>query len=203
MVTVERYRPGLLLLDPLVRLHRLDENSAAEVSGLLSHLRELQRTFGVSILLVHHASKRRRSQPGLCLRGSSDLHAWTDSTAILSRRDEDLELVLEHRFALSPAKMRLRLVTDDPPHLVLLGDAPEVARTTGLEEAVLDAVTRSEAPMRRGDIRSVVRVNNQRLGETLVALEDAGRISRTKQGWTQPAKEHSRGEGSLFARETG
>jgi len=33
--TVERLRPRLLVLDPLVRLHRLDENSSSEISGPL------------------------------------------------------------------------------------------------------------------------------------------------------------------------
>ncbi len=41
--SLEQIEPRLLLLDPLVRLHRLDENSAAEISGLLGFLRELNR----------------------------------------------------------------------------------------------------------------------------------------------------------------
>jgi len=34
-------RPRLLLLDPLVRLHSLDENHAGEVAGLLAYFRSL------------------------------------------------------------------------------------------------------------------------------------------------------------------
>ena len=56
--TMQRYRPSLLLLDPLVRLHRLDENSAAEISGLLGYLRELHRSFDCAVVLLHHASKK-------------------------------------------------------------------------------------------------------------------------------------------------
>ena len=37
--TVRRLRPRLLLLDPLVRLHGIDENSATEVAGLLAYFR--------------------------------------------------------------------------------------------------------------------------------------------------------------------
>ena len=72
--TISVLRPLLVLLDPLVRLHRLDENSAGEISGLLGFFRELQRRFDTAIVLVHHASKKQRSQPGQALRGSSDLH---------------------------------------------------------------------------------------------------------------------------------
>ena len=39
--TLDLIRPRMLLLDPLVRLHRLDENSSLEISGLLGYLREL------------------------------------------------------------------------------------------------------------------------------------------------------------------
>jgi RecA-family ATPase len=66
-------------------LHRLDENSAADISQLLGFLRELQRTHDTAIVLVHHASKKHRAQPGQALRGSSDLHAFGDSNACLWR----------------------------------------------------------------------------------------------------------------------
>ena len=39
--TVAKIKPKLLVLDPFVRLHRADENSASEVSGLLGFLRLL------------------------------------------------------------------------------------------------------------------------------------------------------------------
>ena len=41
--TVDRLRPRLLILDPFVRLHRIDENASGEVAPLLAYLRELQR----------------------------------------------------------------------------------------------------------------------------------------------------------------
>ncbi|MCP3877384.1 MAG: AAA family ATPase, partial [Sulfitobacter sp.] len=69
-----RLNPRMVLLDPLVRLHRLDENSAADISKLLGFLRDLQRAHNTAIVLVHHASKKHRAQPGQALRGSSDLH---------------------------------------------------------------------------------------------------------------------------------
>jgi len=105
--TVAKLRPKLLVLDPLVRLHRLDENSARDVSGLLGYLRELQREHDVAILLVHHARKRMAASPGEALRGSGDLHAWTDVTAHIARREDgDLRLRIEHRAAASPPPVR-------------------------------------------------------------------------------------------------
>ena len=55
--TVERLKPRLLVLDPFVRLHRIDENASGEVAPLLAYLRELQRRHHLAVLVVHHAKK--------------------------------------------------------------------------------------------------------------------------------------------------
>ncbi len=74
--TVQARQPRLLILDPLIRLHRVDENDASQIAGLLSYLRQLQRTFHVAVLVVHHARKdANATRPGQALRGSSELHA--------------------------------------------------------------------------------------------------------------------------------
>src|SRR5690606_11151764 len=81
--TVASLRPRLLVLDPFVRLHRVNENSSDEVAPLLASLRELQRRYDVAVLLVHHARKGGHARPGQALRGSSELHAWGDSNLYL------------------------------------------------------------------------------------------------------------------------
>ena len=55
--TARRLRPRLLLLDPLVRLHGIDENHAGEVAELLAYFRSLQRELDLSVVLVHHTRK--------------------------------------------------------------------------------------------------------------------------------------------------
>ena len=61
--TVQQLRPILLILDPLIRLHRVDENDASQIAGLLSYLRELQRQFQLAVILVHHARNDARELP--------------------------------------------------------------------------------------------------------------------------------------------
>ncbi len=51
--TVELLQPKLLLLDPFVRLHRIDENASSDVSAILAFLRELQRLFRLAVVVVH------------------------------------------------------------------------------------------------------------------------------------------------------
>jgi RecA-family ATPase len=38
--TIEQLKPRLLILDPFVRLHRVDENASGKVAPLLAYLRE-------------------------------------------------------------------------------------------------------------------------------------------------------------------
>src|ERR1700677_2033177 len=56
--TSKQLRPRLLILDPLVRLHGIDENHAGEVAEILEYFRSLQRQVDLSVLLVHHTAKK-------------------------------------------------------------------------------------------------------------------------------------------------
>jgi len=99
--TAKRRRPRLVLLDPLVRLHGIDENNAGEVAGLLAYFRALQRQLDLSVILVHHTRKNAAAgaAAGQGLRGSSDLHAFGDSNLYLRRTSHRLLLSSEHRAA--------------------------------------------------------------------------------------------------------
>ena len=108
--TVGAARPRLLVLDPFVRLHAVDENAAAEVAPLLAYLRHLERTYEAAVLLVHHVRKGAgKLRAGQALRGSSELHAWGDSNLYLRRRGDTLRLSVEHRAAASPPDIFLTL----------------------------------------------------------------------------------------------
>lgn len=183
--TIAAFRPRLVLLDPLVRMHRLDENSAAEISGLLGYIRDLQRRFDVAIVLVHHASKKHRSQPGQALRGSSDLHAIGDCNAYLARNGQHLVLTIEHRAAKSPEPLLLELdVRGGDSALCVVADAPPGDDTATLDDRILDLIRCASEPMTRGVLRSRLHVNNQRLGDALRHLDDDHKIHRTDRGWT-------------------
>jgi hypothetical protein len=195
--TLESIHPKLLLLDPLVRLHRLDENSSADISALLGYLRELQRRYDVAIVVVHHMRKAIRAHLGQALRGSGDLYAWTDHAAYLTRSGpggERLRLTLEHRAAPALEPLELRLVSSDDGSATRLEvishstSAPSSecppAHSPGLtlDERVLQAIIRAGHPLSRVQLRDVLRVNNNRLGEVLNYLERSGRIGRSDAG---------------------
>ena len=195
--TVERLRPKLLLLDPLVRLHRLDENSSQDISALLGFLRELQRRCDVAIVVVHHMRKAVRSQLGQALRGSGDLHAWNDHGAYLTRTGPGgncIRLTLEHRAApnIDPIELRLASNSDgSATHLEVVGpaathhiddDLGDLAHAPSLQDRVLAVLKDAHEPISRAHLRQALRVNNNRLGEALTSLEANGAIRRGESG---------------------
>lgn len=183
--TARRLRPRLLLLDPLVRLHGVDENNAGEVAELLAYFRLLQRRLDLSVILVHHTRKNAAGgvAAGQGLRGSSDLHAFGDSNLYLHRVRERLVLLSEHRAAAASPAVSLELVATDAAttHLEVVAEPPG-DRPGNLQEQVLTCLVQGDA-WTRAKLRDVLAVQNQRLGEAMETLERAGKIRRSADGW--------------------
>jgi hypothetical protein len=191
--TTKELRPKLLLLDPLVRLHGIDENHAGEVAELLGYFRSLQRQLDLSVLLVHHTRKSAAGgvAAGQGLRGSSDIHAFGDSNLYLRRSREHLMLSSEHRAAPAAAPVYLELVATDErtTHLEVIGEVRDGSTKPAaggeqrrLEERVLELLSQGAA-VTRAKLRESLGVKNERLGEVLLALERAGRLCRSASGW--------------------
>ena len=183
--TAKRLRPRLLLLDPLVRLHAIDENNAGEVAGLLAYFRSLQRQLDLSVVLVHHTRKNAAGgvAAGQGLRGSSDMHAFGDSNLYLRRSRERLVLSSEHRAAPASPPVYLELVATSAEtiHLEVVAELDGEKRRT-LQEQVLALLAPGEAQT-RAKLRQALAVKNERLGEALESLQQAGRVRRTCNGW--------------------
>lgn len=180
--TVEQLAPRLLVLDPFVRLHRIDENASAEVAPLLAYLRQLERELGVAVLLVHHARKgAAHVRAGQALRGSSELHAWGDSNLYLRRRGEALHLAAEHRAAPAPEPLTLELCGDHGTlSLRIVEDAPATdgpaAAAPSPAERVEQALTGLEAPVSRRELRAACRIRMATLCDALAVLVADGRV---------------------------
>jgi hypothetical protein len=186
--TVAALRPALLILDPFVRLHRIDENASAEVAPLLAYLRNLQRRYELAVVVVHHARKgAARVREGQALRGSSEFHAWGDSNLYLRRHHEQLTLAIEHRAAPSRTGIPLNLRADaDALALEVLDrPAPAAVPVAGpsdadrVEQALADAAT----PISLAVLRRACRMRMATLCTILTGLAAAGRIRKTPAGY--------------------
>lgn len=184
--TVAQLQPRLLILDPFVRLHRIDENASGEVAPLLAYLRELQRRHALSVLLVHHARKSAAGmRAGQALRGSSEFHAWGDSNLYLRRSADALSLTIEHRAAPSPPSITLELHACGNALALQLAQPPSKTppAPSSVDERITAALHDAARPLPINELRSRCRVRNATLYERLTALTRAGHVLRTPDGY--------------------
>lgn len=178
--TVEQLRPRLLVLDPFVRLHRVDENAAADVAPLLAYLRQLERELETAVLLVHHAKKgAAHARAGQALRGSSELHAWGDSNLYLRRRGQALLMTVEHRAAAPIEALALELRAErDALALRIVEDAvvADDPDPPSAHERVEAALANLDQPISRRELRAQCRMRMATLCDALNELVDAGRV---------------------------
>lgn len=182
--TIDALRPRLMVLDPFVRLHRIDENNAGEVSQLLAYLRSLQRHYDLAICVVHHARKNGGGSAGVALRGSGDFYAWVDSGLYLRRLRGALVLTAEHRSAPAPDPIKLDLVSSERATHLAIAAATEPTPSPDLEDKILAALT--ERTMTRPELRETLRVRNQRVGVALERLLATSRVIRDGNHWAIP-----------------
>jgi RecA-family ATPase len=190
--TVEKLRPSLLVLDPFVRLHRIDENNSGEVAPILANLREIQRTYELAIIVVHHAKKGGANErAGQALRGSSEFHAWGDSNLYLRRnKDEQLTLTIEQRAEASHSGVRLELKQDGLGLGLHVIDGDQANAQSGadhppmlLPERVLSALASSEKPMSLRALREQCRSRTASISAALDQLVSAGQVAKTPAGY--------------------
>ncbi len=184
--TVSAIAPRLLVLDPFVRLHRIDENVSSEVAPLLASLRELERRHHVAVVLVHHARKGGGTRPGQALRGSSELHAWGDSNLYLQRTREQITLTIEHRAAASPPAMAIELRASAGALALHVADglgAATMPTPPSQCARVLEALTQSSEPIPLKRLRETCAMRTQRLCEILADLVRDGRVRKTPAGY--------------------
>lgn len=190
-VTIGEIQPVLLILDPFVRLHGIDENSSGEVAKILSWLRDLQRQNNLNVAMVHHARKRAGNErPGQSLRGSSELHAWGDSNLYLRRvvKIEDcVELTIEHRAAPSASDIHLRLdLENSSPSLVLeAGEIPKELGKSPPEERIVKILANHGASMNGEELKSNCKMRSSKFWEILNDLIATGKIERLETGGYQ------------------
>jgi hypothetical protein len=187
--TVASLKPRLLVLDPFVRLHRIDENASGEVAPLLAYLRELQRRHAMAVIIVHHAKKGgAHVRAGQALRGSSEFHAWGDSNLYLRRQAEDLILSVEHRAAPSIPPVSLELAQRAGALALEVADrrAPVTPAVNSLDERIAQALAGTGPPLPFAELRSRCRVRAATLYERLTALAGSGRIVKTGNSYSLP-----------------
>lgn len=184
--TVQEHRPILLILDPLIRLHRVDENDASQIAELLSYLRELQRQFQLAVLVVHHARKdSHASRPGQALRGSSELHGWGDSNLYMRRKGSQLTLSTEHRAAPCRDHIPLQLTQTDSRVALKVVECSTVQseRPPTPTEIVRKALTQLQQPIPIQQLQKRCGIRTATVCSALAELSATGEVTHDARGY--------------------
>lgn len=186
--TVAKLKPRLLVLDPFVRLHRIDENISGDVAPLLAFLRELQRRHRLAVVVVHHARKGAGNmRAGQALRGSSEFHAWGDSNLYLRRDGDEMTLTVEHRAAAAMPTVALELAERaNALALEIVDRRPQPEQTIeprSIDQRITAALADVGHPQPFADLRALCRVRTATLYQRLAAMTAAGHIVKSAEGY--------------------
>ena len=107
--TIKELDAEVVIFDPLIRFHDVDENSATGMSEVFGKIKQLIEKLGISVILVHHTGKVQ-SKGG---RGSSVIIGEYDSCITIHKEQNDhIRLTYDMRHVETPSSNRIRFNCD-------------------------------------------------------------------------------------------
>jgi hypothetical protein len=147
---VATWKPSLVVLDPLNRLHGADENRPTQMTPVMDAMAGIAYEFGCAVLAVHHLAKpsaERRGDIWDRFRGASSIRSGTDANLAMDGAGARVELVGEYRDA-EPLHQYLEL--DRESVSFTLAEAPTLPGKVDRDE--LDAFL---SPLKQVSVRQV------------------------------------------------
>lgn len=188
--TLAEFKPRLLILDCLVRLHNGSENDSLHLSRTLGKVRELQREFSTSIAIVHHSVKNAgNGRLSNSIRGSSELFAFVDSAVFLEKNKMGQVLLsTEQRSESSISGIPLKLETKNGLGLVIDETNQATVDTVASNgknavDRILDAMKTSNEPMTVRRIRLLSQMNTANAVDVVRLLESQGKVVKGSLGY--------------------
>jgi hypothetical protein len=190
--TLDEWRPGIIVLDSLSRIHRADENSKRDMGPILAHWADIARTYQAGVVAIHHLNGKGAAGDnrtiGHKLRGTSDLFALARHVVgvELDRESKLVTISTDGNLPYQPEPFAIELVTRELPNgrqamrFEHRGDA-QAANDAALEAAlikVIDAATAEGSGISTRGIRDEVKADNQAVSRALRRLEGRGAILR-------------------------
>jgi hypothetical protein len=176
--SVIRYRPALVIIDPIFRFVRVRDASAyAEVTGALEPLLALARQNSIHVQLVHHA--RKVGEGADAILGSTALRGAVDCSIIIERNGRQRTISSEQRYGtdLEPAI----LVMDEAGN-VTLGGSKEQFERDQMAAAITEYLGKQSGPVAERVIAEDVEGRTALLRYALRQMLADGRVERTGDG---------------------
>lgn len=176
----EKMKPGLIVVDTLFRLTRIqDANAYAEVMLALEPLLALARQTGAHLLCVHHLGKAERTD-GDAILGSTAFFATVDVALLLKRNDRYRTLRTIQRYGTDLEETVLRF--DPEARTVSLGSPKAEEEENRIAGAIIEFLTVQEEPVTEAEIDENVEGRRSVRKRALRRLVTEGRVERTGRG---------------------
>ncbi len=137
---INAYRPAVIIIDCLIRVHSAEENSASEMSRVFKRVKSIVSQFGCTIVIADHHRKpgKNSTSQDYSLRGSSDKMAIADS--VLSIRSKDNRITVEHTKsrhsqAIKAFIVEIKDLDEDSTTIRYVGEAERTDKTAKLGKA--------------------------------------------------------------------
>lgn len=177
---IERERPVLVIIDPIFRfVHCQDCNDYVEMTRVLDPIMTLARQHGVHILMVHHEGKGEHRGEEVVL-GSTAISGVVDTILSLKNTSKFRTLQSTQRYGLSLPETVLTL--DPLTGWAQCGPARAEADAQGVEQAILDYLSKQKVPVPETDVQKNVPGRRGSKVTVLRQLVEHGKVTKVGKG---------------------
>jgi hypothetical protein len=197
---IERYKPGAVFLDSLVRVHGGNESDNRAMADFFQIVKQLMSTYGTSFIFTHHIRKPGKDaeeNPLWMLRGASDIQGFPDSIAIFLPTGDTSRIKVVHTKMRNGAKLPsfdLKLLIEDDDSLdkprAKVGYAESEPEEQSGKAQVLSAILAAGIEVSTEHIASVTGLALRTVTNHIKVLQAEGKIASEKsegKWWHQEA----------------
>lgn len=176
-----QFFPDIVIFDPLINMHSLDENRAQDMQSLFDALRKDASTKNYGIILVHHTgvekqdegltSQRKRPRGSSAIEGCVDLSVLVQAASQKYVRTIQTDLIR----AIGVVDWKYKIVFD-PVTLKITSAVPQDVYGTIIEDIVIEAggeISKKELADRIGERLSMERSQSYKIVDK---AKEAGRV---------------------------
>ncbi len=137
---LDDFRPSLVIVDSLIRVHNGEENSSSEMSKIFGRVKSLMQKYEISFVFSDHFRKpgTNISSAGASLRGSTDKWAFVDTLWSVKKESDRIDVEqVKSRFREEHLSLALRLTdqSENSISLEYIGDARQLKQTALLQDS--------------------------------------------------------------------
>lgn len=186
---IERYKPGAVFLDSLVRVHGGDESNNRQMAEFFRVVKKLMTTYQTSFVFTHHIrkpGKDSQEDPMWMLRGASDIQGFPDSIAIFLPGSDASDVKVVHTKMRNAEKLQsfhLNLRIEDDLGRAVIGYSEADPEQENMTRQKISSILRSGGlPVTSEQIAAATGLSLKTVSDHMKVLAAIGEVESRKEG---------------------